>query len=92
MHVQTVRHLVEGLTVILLHPHIEQKIEFLQIMPFVFPGLDDILQLAVLLVYPLGKGCVVPEVGGKGLTLQTLQILFLVIYVKDAPSGPVNDP
>jgi hypothetical protein len=61
-------------------------------MPFPFPGLDDILQLPVLLVYFRGKGRVVPEIGSKGLTLETLQIFFLVIDVKDAPSGPVNDP
>ena len=61
-------------------------------MPFPFPGLDDILQLPVLLVYFRGKGCVVPKIGSKGLTLETLQIFFLMIDVKDAPSGPVSDP
>ena len=61
-------------------------------MPFPFPGLDDVLQLPVLLVYFRGKGRIVPEIGRKGLPLETLQILFLVINVKDAPSGPVSDP
>ena len=84
--------LMEGVVVVLLHPHIEEQVDFLQLVPLVFPAVDDLLQLAVRLLDLLGDLGVIPEVGGEGLLFQPFKLVFLLSQVKDAPSGPAGDP
>jgi len=73
-------------------PISRSQVDFLQLVPLVFPAVDDLLQLAVRLLNLLGDLGVVPEVGGEGLLFQPLQLVFLLSQVKDAPSGPAGDP
>jgi hypothetical protein len=83
---------MKGVAVVLLQPHLEEQVDFLQLVPLVFQAVDDLLQLAVRLLNLLGDLGVVPEVGGEGLLFQPLQLVFLLSQVKDAPSGPGGDP
>ena len=66
-----------GLAVEFFYRHLQQQFGLLYLAPAIFPALDDILELAELLLDSLGLLAVTPEVRSQGLALQSLDLLFL---------------
>jgi len=76
----------------LIDGHVQQHVRFFQFAEILFPGLDDFLQLAELLLDFFCPGLIIPEIMGKGQLLQPFRLQFLAGQVKDAPSGPACGP
>jgi hypothetical protein len=50
------------------------------------------MNLTPLLLYPFCPVGIIPETRGNDLFFKLCQLLFLAVYLKDAPSRPVYDP
>jgi len=50
------------------------------------------MNLTPLLLYPFCPVGIIPETRGNDLFFKLCQLLFLTVYLKDAPSRPVYDP
>ena len=76
---QTCGNLMFGFGIVFLDGHVQEKFGLLDLGPFALPVDNDILELAIFLLYLFGPVCITPEVRGQGLPFQAFKLVFFPV-------------
>jgi len=76
---QTCGHLMFGFGIVFFYRHVQKEFSLFYLEPFTLPGVDYVLQLAMLLLYFFSPGRIIPEVRGQGLPLQAFKLVLFPV-------------